>query len=125
MAFDERLMEGLWRGAAEGAPDSVSLFTLAAREGRIIGCDWGYCFTGTYRLIGDVMHVTISANRYWDQPGLNIWGGHEGVALVLSGFFNPKTMVIGGHFSGDHTSGETRVRLDKVTDWSDGLSARQ
>ena len=114
----ERDMEGLWLAIPE-APQAAtwSVCLVAARAGGIVGADLNYHFGGTYRFEGDRLIVAITSDHYAGATQ-SLWGGHEGVELVLSGNFNTKEMIIGGHFAGDQRSGETRVTLRKLRDWS-------
>jgi hypothetical protein len=111
-------MEGLWVALPEGAQIRGMLTVVAAREGRLVGCDQVFSFAGTYRFNGDRIVVEIAATRYGPSDVPTIWGGFgDSASLEMSGFFGTQAMQLGGHFKGNNREGETRVTLMKLRPW--------
>lgn len=111
----ERDVEGFWMGYPEGTT-GVGVVFLAARDGMIVGGDHAHSLHGHYRIMGDRIEVTISSKRFRDNVE-SIWGWRDGADLILSGFAHDQHMVLGGHFAGDNSQGETRVQLMKLERW--------
>lgn len=113
--MDTSGMEGLWIAHPKG-DQGKGICLVVARDGQILGGDTGYHFGGVYRFVGDRVDVTISS-KHFAGPGHSIFGWRDGVGLTISGFFNRKHLLLGGHFHGDNTAGEVSVEMVKLRDW--------
>jgi hypothetical protein len=108
-------LDGVWKVDVYSATSRGTCF-MALRDGRLVGADLSYYFTGNYTLNGSQLIATLRTKHY-SGPENTLWGPADGVELEFRGDVNERAMELVGHFVGEPTQGHARALLTKLAAW--------
>lgn len=109
------MVEGLWTVEFMTQGNRYGRGVIVLNEGRILGGDNGYYYSGTYQVVENRIQATANIIRYSLQS-ISVFGSVDVIQLEFSGQIDDNQFSGSGNIAGDPTL-QIRIVGKKKEDW--------